>query len=123
MGMRVFPRPKNVEVDIFGEKHVLAPISYVAGHELFVEFFENNVDPDAGSISFRKFFTGSAEAVDKVLRISFPTFSEWEAVPVGMALELLDLVVEENDLQKMVANFFGVRDKILKGLQAQSPQS
>lgn len=117
MGMRVFPRPKNVEVDIFGEKHVLAPISYAMGHELFVDFFEHNVEGETG-ISFKKFFTGSADIVDKVLKASFPTFTEWDSVPVTMALELLDVVLDMNDMEKMIASFFGVRNKMIKGFQA-----
>ncbi len=116
MAMRVFPRPKKVELEIFGEKHVLSPISYAMGHELFVDFFENNTDKEGG-IPFKKFFTGSAETVDKILKAAIPTFTEWESVPVTMALEILDVVIDENDMEKMIGNFFAVRNKVVKGFQ------
>jgi len=57
--------------------------------------------------------------VGDILRRSFPSFDEWDDLPLDHTRGLLEIVVDENDLPGIIENFTKLRDRVAKVL----PQS
>lgn len=102
--MRDFPRPKKVEVTIFGTAHEMHRLSYVEFTELLPEIV-SHITPVNGTVSGQQVLDAILPAADKLLKCAFPTFTEWEQLPVDYALELIDVISEENDIPGMITNF------------------
>lgn len=110
--MRDFPRPKSVKVKIFDAEHELRRISFVDFTEIVPEIIEK-VYHSGGDVTPVKLMEAALPCMNRLLRISFPSFAEWEELPVEHSLGLLEVIWEENDISGMVENF---TSKIQKGM-------
>jgi hypothetical protein len=51
--------------------------------------------------------------VNDLLKRSFPTFEEWDDLPLDVWMGLLEVVVEENHVAGILENFMRLRGKAL----------
>ena len=110
--MRDFPRPKPVEVTIFGEPHSLRRISFVDFTEIVPEIIERVYHPEE-AVTPVQLLDAALPCMNRLLRLSFPSFTEWEELPVEHSVGLLEVIWEENDISGMIENF---TSKIQKGM-------
>ncbi len=102
--MRDFPRPKKVEVKIFGESHELKRLSFVFMQEAAPQFFER-LYRNGNTVTPKEIMEAGAPAVQSLLEASFPTFKEWGELPLEYVMGLLEVIVETNDIPAIIENF------------------
>ena len=107
--LRIF-RPERVEVEIFGNKHALHRLTRGDVIDLLRKALE--IKSDASAAKMTTLLSAGEGLCGELLRISFPTFSEWDNLPFDAELALVDLVWEVNDLQGILENFTKLAGKV-----------
>lgn len=118
--MRDFPRPAPVEVKIFGKVHQMHRLTYVDVFELLGQVAESMKDKLKTQPSIILGLDTMGPLVGDILRRSFPSFTEWDELPLDHTRGLLEIVVDENDLPGIIENFTKLRDRVGKILPQQS---
>ncbi len=118
--MRDFPRPAPVEVEIFGKVHQMHRLTYVDVFELLGKVTEAMKDKLKTQPSIVLGLDVMGPLVGDILRRSFPSFTEWDELPLDHSRGLLEIVVDENDLPGIIENFTKLRDRVGKILPQQS---
>lgn len=111
--MRDFPRPAPVEVEIYGEKHALKRLTYADVFELLGEVAQALKGQSLETESVISALNAGGPLVNDLLKRSFPTFTEWEELPLDVWMGLLEVVVEENDVPGIMENFMRLREKAI----------
>lgn len=120
--MKDFPRPKPVDVAIFGENHALHRLSH-DDVTLLTDTLAESIEGGIKTLMGRKVpvpeavktaLTLGGPALRTLLRISFPTFQEWENLPLRYEITLLDIVWDENDMTGIIEDFFALAGKMAK---------
>lgn len=123
--MKDFPRPSAVVVRIFGEQHELHRLTRSDVWNL-AEALGSGLQDSIGALTgkgvsvveaVRMALKSGGPLLDELLKISFPTFAEWEALPLCHELELFDLVWDENDMEGIIEDFFALAGKMAKSSQ------
>lgn len=117
--MRDFPRPKKITVNIFGEPHDLKRLSFYFLQENVPQFFGRLYESGA-VVTPAKIMEACVPAAQVLLETSFPTFKEWEDLPIDHAMGLMEVIVESNDVPAIIENF---SKKLRAGVEALSPTS
>jgi hypothetical protein len=120
--VRDFPRPKPVKVKIFGDEHELHRLTRQDVWNLtetVAEQLQGVIEKMVGeglpvSEAVKGALRGGGPALDLLLKTSFPTFREWNELPMKYELQLMDLVWEENDLAGIVEDFFALTEKVAR---------
>jgi hypothetical protein len=111
--MRDFPRPAPVEVGIFGVKHSLKRLTYADVFELLGEVAQALKGQSLETERVISALNAGGPLVNDLLKRSFPTFTEWEELPLDVWMGLLEVVVEENDVPGIMENFMRLREKAI----------
>lgn len=120
--MRDFPRPKTVEVKIYGESHALHRLSHddvTMLANILAESLEGGIKVLMGKDlpvpeAVKAALTLGGPALRTLLRMSFPSFQEWEDLPLRHEIALLDIVWDENDMAGIIEDFFALAGKMAK---------
>lgn len=120
--MKDFPRPEPVKVKIFGREHELHRLTrsdvwnlagaLTDGLQDGLEALTGKGIPVAEAV--KTALSGGGPALARLLEMSFPTFEEWEQMPVRHELALLEMVWDENDMAGIVDDFFDLAGKMAK---------
>lgn len=98
--------PPQREVEIGGEKH---PIRHLRVRDvveilgLVTQMLEHAPGADSGDMG--ALIRSSGEAVDLILRRTFPTFERWDDLGAGQELSLLEVALTEGNLLEAVRSF------------------
>ena len=111
--MRDFPRPAPVEVGIFGVKHSLKRLTYADVFELLGEVAQALKGQSLETERVISALNAGGPLVNDLLKRSFPTFEEWDNVPLDVWMGMLEVVVEENDIPGIMENFMRLREKAI----------
>ena len=111
--MRDFPRPAPVEVGIFGAQHALKRLTYADVFELLGEVAQALKGQSLETERVISALNAGGPLVNDLLKRSFPTFEEWDNVPLDVWMGLLEVVVEENDIPGIMENFMRLREKAI----------
>lgn len=111
--MRDFPRPAPVEVGIFGVQHALKRLTYADVFELLGEVAQALKGQSLETERVISALNAGGPLVNDLLKRSFPTFEEWDNVPLDVWMGLLEVVVEENDIPGIMENFMRLREKAI----------
>lgn len=111
--MRDFPRPAPVEVGIFGVQHALKRLTYADVFELLGEVAQALKGQSLETERVISALNAGGPLVNDLLKRSFPTFTEWEELPLDVWMGLLEVVVEENDVPGIMENFMRLREKAI----------
>jgi hypothetical protein len=109
-----------VEVKIFGKAHKLHRLTYADVFELLGQVAESMKDKLKTQPSIILGLDTMGPLVGDILRRSFPSFDEWDDLPLDHTRGLLEIVVDENDLPGIIENFTKLRDRVGKILPQQS---
>ena len=117
--MKDFPRPRSVKVSIFGETHELHRLTRRDVAELLEEIMDQFAGEVAGltgpglaqADAIRLAIRSGGPALGFLLAKSFPSFKEWEELPLSHEVGLFDLVWDENDIPGIIEDFFGLMEK------------
>lgn len=129
--VRIF-RPQRVEVEIFDEKHELHRLTRGDVMDLVLLLSDevksgrmNLAAIEAMGAAVKKSGTvvisdlvavvmAAGNTLDRLLKVSFPTFKEWENLPMEAEPALLEVVIGENDLPGIAANFSRLVETVSK---------
>ena len=112
--MRDFPRPAPVEVGIFGVQHALKRLTYADVFELLGEVAQALRGQALETERVISALNAGGPLVNDLLKRSFPTFEEWDDLPLDVWMGLLEVVVEENHVAGILENFMRLREKAIQ---------
>ena len=111
--MRDIPRPAPVEVKVFGSTHALKRLTYADVFELLGEVAQSLKGKALDTERVISALNAGGPLVNDLLKRSFPTFEEWDELPLDLWMGLLEVVVEENHVAGIIENFTRLREKAM----------
>jgi len=110
--LKIF-RPKEVNVEIFGNDYTLRRFSRGDVIDIVTALIEEYQKTGGNVVKFlsmeskeRKEIIASLSGVlDILFKASFPGFKEWEDLDINAELQLFELIWTENNLQGVIENF------------------
>lgn len=114
MKVREILRPDAIKQNIFGEVHELKRLSLGDLMELVGLIDPESMKTGDPMLILKK----GGEALDFILRTSFPSFDGWESFPQAEIPYMIELIWESNDIPGLLRNFTELAERFKGKLPA-----